>query len=57
MNGALSVCHGYCGLLNITLPDGTLLVAGKQVTGFSWLEEILAGVAKKVPYNAEQKMK
>ncbi len=52
-----SVCHGYCGLLNVKLPDGTLLVAGRRVTGFSWTEEILAGVAKKMPYNAEDEMK
>lgn len=52
-----SVCHAYCGLLNIKLSDGTLLVAGKRVTGFSWAEEILAGVTKKIPYNAEQEMK
>lgn len=52
-----SVCHGYCGLLNTTLSDDTLLVAGRRVTGFSWREEVLAGVAAKVPYNAEQAMK
>lgn len=52
-----SVCHGYCGLLNTRLSDGTLLVAGRKVTGFSWREEILAGVAKKMPYNAEEEMK
>ena len=52
-----SVCHGYCGLLNIRLDDGTLLVAGKRVTGFAWSEEVLAGVARKVPYNAEAEMK
>jgi len=52
-----SVCHGYCGLLNTTLSDGRLLVAGKRVTGFSWTEEVLAGVAKKMPYNAEEEMK
>lgn len=52
-----SVCHGYCGLLNTKLSDGTLLVAGRRLTGFSWTEEVLAGVAKKVPYNAEQEMK
>jgi putative intracellular protease/amidase len=52
-----AVCHGYCGLLNTQLPDGKLLVAGKRVTGFSWQEEILAGVAKKMPYNAEEEMK
>jgi putative intracellular protease/amidase len=52
-----SVCHGYCGLLNTRLSDGRLLVAGKRLTGFSWREEILAGVTKKVPYNAEAEMK
>lgn len=52
-----AVCHGYCGLLNTKLSDGTSLVAGKRVTGFSWREEILAGVAKKMPYNAEEEMK
>jgi putative intracellular protease/amidase len=52
-----SVCHGYCGLLNTKLSDGTLLVAGRRLTGFSWMEEVLAGVARKVPYNAEQEMK
>jgi putative intracellular protease/amidase len=52
-----SVCHGYCGLLNTRLSDGTLLVAGKRVTGFSWREEVLAGVARKMPYNAEAEMK
>ena len=40
-----SVCHGYCGLLNTRLSDGSLLVAGKQITGFSWAEEVLAGRA------------
>lgn len=52
-----SVCHGYCGLLNTTLSDGSLLVAGKKLTGFAWTEEVLAGVARKVPYNAEAEMK
>ncbi|NML29325.1 type 1 glutamine amidotransferase domain-containing protein [Paraburkholderia antibiotica] len=52
-----SVCHGYCGLLNTTLSDGKRLVAQRRVTGYSWVEEVLAGVAKKVPYNAEQEMK
>ncbi len=51
-----SVCHGYCGLLNTELSDGRLLVADRRVTGYSWLEEVLVGVAKKVPYNAEAEM-
>lgn len=52
-----SVCHGYCGLLNTRLSDGKLLVADKRLTGFSWAEEVLAGVAKDMPYNAEAEMK
>lgn len=52
-----SVCHGYCGLLNVRLGDGSLLVAGKRLTGFAWAEEVLAGVAGKVPYNAEAEMR
>ena len=51
-----SVCHGYCGLLNTTLSDGSLLVAGRRITGYSWVEEI-PGVAKKVPYNVEEQMR
>ena len=52
-----AVCHGYCGLLNTLLSDGRLLVEGKRITGFSWMEDILAGVAGKMPYNAEAEMK
>jgi putative intracellular protease/amidase len=52
-----TVCHGYCGLLNTKLSHGKLLVAGRRITGFSWTEEVLAGVAKKMPYNAEDEMK
>lgn len=52
-----SVCHGYCGLLKTKLSDGTLLVAGRRLTGFAWTEEVLAGVTKKMPYNAEEEMK
>lgn len=52
-----SVCHGYCGLLNTRLSDGSLLVRDRRVTGFSWREEVLAGVTKLMPYNAEEEMK
>jgi putative intracellular protease/amidase len=51
-----SVCHGYCGLLNTRLSDGRLLVEGRRLTGFSWREEVLAGVARHMPYNAEAEM-
>lgn len=52
-----SVCHGFVGLLNVRLSDGNLLVKDKKLTGYSWFEEILAGVSKQVPFNSEQKMK
>lgn len=52
-----SVCHGYCGLLNIRLSSGEYLIQGKRITGYSWVEEILAMVAKRVPYNAEEEAK
>ena len=52
-----SVCHGYCGLLNTKLSDGSFLVAGRRLTGFAWSEEVLARVDKLVPYNVEEEIK
>ncbi len=52
-----SVCHGYCGLLNTRLSDGSLLISGRRMTGFSWREEELARVDRLVPYNAEDEAK
>lgn len=52
-----SVCHGYCGLLNTKLSDGSYLVAKRSMTGFTWREEVLARVNKAVPYNAEEEIK
>lgn len=52
-----SVCHGYCGLLNVKLSDGSYLIAGRKMTRFAWSEEVLAGVSKMVPYNAEEEAK
>ena len=52
-----TVCHGYCGLLNTRLANGSFLVSGRKITGFSWTEERLAGVSREIPYNAEAEMK
>jgi putative intracellular protease/amidase len=52
-----SVCHGAVGLLNITLSDGTLLIKGRRVTGFSNEEEKLAELDKQVPYLTETEMR
>ncbi|GAD97814.1 conserved hypothetical protein [Paecilomyces variotii No. 5] len=52
-----SVCHGYCGLLNTKLSDGSYLINGRKMTGFAWREEVLARVDKLVPYNVEEDTK
>lgn len=51
-----SVCHGAAGLLNIKLSDGTLLVQGKKVTGFSNQEEKLAELDMHVPFLTENEL-
>lgn len=51
-----AVCHGYCGLRDTRLTNGEYLVAGRHLTGFSWAEEVLAGVDKLVPYNIEDEI-
>src|SRR6185503_9506410 len=34
-----AVCHGPAGLLEVELSNGSHLIAGKKLTGFSWDEE------------------
>jgi len=48
-----AVCHGACGLLEARLANGTYLINGKNVTGFSWTEEKLVGRDAVVPYSLE----
>ncbi|MDF3143719.1 MULTISPECIES: type 1 glutamine amidotransferase domain-containing protein [unclassified Streptomyces] len=52
-----AVCHGPCGLLDVTLSNGEPLVKGKNVTGFSWREEELAQRDHAVPYSLEDRLK
>ncbi len=51
-----SVCHGAVGLLNIQLSDGSYLVSGREVTGFSNEEERLAELTDHVPYLTEEEL-
>lgn len=51
-----SVCHGAAGLLNIKLSDGSLLITGRKVTGFSNREEELAELDRFVPFLTEDEM-
>ena len=49
-----SVCHGIAGLLNIRDDHGGHLITGKQITGFTTAEEILAGKIRVVPFLNER---
>ncbi|MGO0577090.1 type 1 glutamine amidotransferase domain-containing protein [Ornithinimicrobium panacihumi] len=51
-----AVCHGPAGLLDVTLADGTPLLEGRKVTGFSWREEKVAGRRRAVPFNLEKEL-
>ncbi|PSJ45711.1 type 1 glutamine amidotransferase domain-containing protein [Zobellella endophytica] len=51
-----SVCHGAAGLFNIRLADGSLLIEGKEVTGFSNEEEKLAELDQFVPFLTEDEL-
>jgi len=55
-NVVSAVCHGPAGLLNVKLADGSYLLAGKNVTGFSWNEELKFDRADAVPYNLEEEL-
>ena len=42
-------CHGPVALLSCSKPDGTPLIAGKRVTGFTDTEEAAVGLTEAVP--------
>jgi len=52
-----SVCHGPMCLIECVKPDGTPLVAGKVVTGFTDSEEDAVAKTDLVPYLIESKFK
>lgn len=52
-----AVCHGPSGFLAARLSDGTELVRGQKVTGFSWPEEKLAGRDKAVPFRLDEALR
>lgn len=51
-----AVCHGPCGLLNVKLSNGEHLIRGKNLTAFSWKEEVLAKRDHAVPFNLEEEL-
>lgn len=48
-----AVCHGPSGLVNVQLSNGDYLVAGKQLTSFTDVEEEATGQAEQVPFLLE----
>jgi hypothetical protein len=44
-------------LLDVKLISGEYLIAGKNVTGFFWDEEVKVGREHSVPYNLEEQLR
>ncbi len=51
-----AVCHGPAALVNLTLSDGSRLVAGKRVAGFTNSEEAAVGLTDEVPFLLADKL-
>jgi len=51
-----AVCHGPAALVNVRLSDGTYLVAGKQVNGFTNEEERAVKLEHVVPFLLETRL-
>lgn len=51
-----AVCHGPSGLLNIRLHDGSLLIAGKELTSFTNEEEDAVGLTAEMPFALESEL-
>lgn len=52
-----AVCHAPAVLRHVKAPDGSLLVRGKSVTGFSNTEEEAVELADVVPFLLEEELK
>jgi putative intracellular protease/amidase len=52
-----AVCHGPASLANVTMADGTPLVAGKVLTGFTNQEESAAGLSDSIPFLLESRLR
>ncbi|KAH7353383.1 class I glutamine amidotransferase-like protein [Plectosphaerella cucumerina] len=52
-----AVCHGPAALVNVKLEDGSYLVAGQTVTGFSNAEEDAYDNTKLMPFLLEDDLK
>jgi putative intracellular protease/amidase len=51
-----AVCHGPAAIATVKLPDGSYLIAGQPVTGFSNTEEETVGLTSVVPFSLEDEL-
>ncbi|XXF77590.1 type 1 glutamine amidotransferase domain-containing protein [Myxococcaceae bacterium GXIMD 01537] len=51
-----AVCHGPAALVNVKLPDGSYLVAGRDVSAFTNEEEAAVKLTEVVPFLLESKL-
>lgn len=51
-----AVCHGPAALVNVTLPDGTPLVKGRELTAFTNEEEKAVELHKVVPFMLQTRL-
>lgn len=51
-----AVCHGPAAFVNVKLSDGTHLLQGKEVTGFSNAEEDSVDLSQYMPFMLETKL-
>jgi putative intracellular protease/amidase len=51
-----AVCHGPAALVDVKLSDGSFLVSGKRVAGFSNAEEEGAGLTEVMPFLLESEL-
>lgn len=51
-----AVCHGPAGLVDVTLSDGTYLVAGRRVAAFTDDEERAIGMTRVVPFLLSERL-
>jgi putative intracellular protease/amidase len=49
----VAVCHGAAALVNVKLADGSYLIAGERVTGFSDAEEVVANRPQDMPFHLQ----
>ncbi|KAK3339166.1 class I glutamine amidotransferase-like protein [Neurospora tetraspora] len=52
-----AVCHGPAALVNVKLADGSHLLKGRKVTGFTNEEEDMVQLSKFMPFMLEDKLK